>query len=426
MSILIRHARIVDPAGATDEIGDVLIEGDRVAEVGRVSGPAERVIEADGLVAAPGLVDMHVHFREPGDEEAETIASGSAAAVAGGFTTVCVMPNTTPPIDTEAAAEFVVLQGKRAGKADVFPVGAVTKGLAGERLSEMGGLVRGGAVAFSDDGNPIRSAAMLRRALLYSRMFDKVIIDHAVDADLASDGVMNSGVLSAVLGLPGVSAAAEDVAVARDIRLAEVTGGRLHVAHLSTAGAVDLVRDAKSRGISVTSEVTPHHLLLTEELVETFDPNFKMSPPLRTEADREALVEGLLDGTVDAIATDHAPHTSEAKELEFSFAPFGVIGLETALAVVYTRLVADGPMSLLQMVEKMSTNPARILGLESKGALRPGACADIVLFDVETPWTIDPARFFSKSRNTPFAGMEVRGRVRYTIVSGRVVYDSQE
>jgi len=281
-SLLIRRARIIDPESGEEKEGDIFLQNGRIAAIYQTPSVADRVIEADGLYAAPGFIDMHVHFREPGNEEAETIRSGAEAAVAGGFTTVCMMPNTQPPVDSEAAAEFVVLQSQRAGFANVLPVGAVTEGLQGERLSEMGGLVRGGAVAFSDDGNPIKSSEILRRALLYAKMFDKVIIDHAEDADLSRRGVMHSGEVSAVLGMPGIPAASEEIAVARDIKIAEITGGRLHIAHLSSAGAVALVRAAKEQGVRVTAEVTPHHLTITDEALESFDPNLKMKPPLRT------------------------------------------------------------------------------------------------------------------------------------------------
>lgn len=423
-SLLIRRARIIDPESGEEREGDIFVQDGRIAAIYQTPSVADSVIEADGLYAAPGFIDMHVHFREPGNEEAETIRSGAEAAVAGGFTTVCMMPNTQPPVDSEAAAEFVVLQSQRAGFANVLPVGAVTEGLKGERLSEMGGLVRGGAVAFSDDGNPIRSSEILRRALLYAKMFDKVIIDHAEDADLSRRGVMHSGEISAILGMPGIPAASEEIAVARDIKIAEITGGRLHIAHLSSAGAVALVRAAKQQGVRVTAEVTPHHLTLTDEAVQSFDPNLKMKPPLRTRDDLQALIRGLQDGTIDVIATDHAPHTREGKELDFLSAPFGVIGLETAFGVLITHIVEPGHLTLVDLVRKLTLAPAQILGLATKGRMRAGADADIVLFDTQTRWRVDPEKFRSKSRNTPFAGWELRGRVFYTIVAGRVVYEA--
>lgn len=423
-TLLIRNALIIEPESGVEGKGNIFIKGGKIVSVFETPNEADCVIDADGLVASPGFIDIHTHLREPGDEEAETIASGAAAAVRGGFTTLCSMANTEPPVDSEAAAEFVVLQSRRAGLANVFPVGAVTEGLKGERLSEMGGLIRGGAVAFSDDGNPIRSAEILRRALLYAKMFDRVIIEHCEDTDLSREGIMHSGHISTVLGLSGIPSASEEIAVARDIKIAEITGGRLHIAHLSGAGSVTLLRDAKRRNIKVTAEVTPHHLVLTDEAVMSFDPNFKMKPPLRTERDREALVEGLVDGTIDIIATDHAPHTKEAKETEFSFAPFGVIGLETAFPVLFTHLVKTKRMPLLSLLEKMTVNPANIIGFASKGRLQTDADADITLFETDTEYDIDPEKFASKSRNTPFAGMPVRGRITHTIVSGRIVYEA--
>jgi len=424
-SLLIRNALVIDPESGVEKKGNIFIEDGRIASVFETPTEADYVIDADGLFASPGFIDIHTHLREPGDEEAETIASGAAAAVRGGFTTLCCMANTEPPIDSEAAAEFVVLQSQRAGLADVFPIGAVTEGLKGERLSEMGGLIRGGAVAFSDDGNPIRSAEILRRALLYAKMFDKVIIEHCEDIDLSRDGVMHSGYISTILGLSGIPSASEEIAVARDIKIAEITGGRLHIAHLSSAGSVALLREAKRRNIKVTAEVTPHHLVLTDEVVMSFDPNFKMKPPLRTEKDREALVEGLADGTIDVIATDHAPHTKEAKESEFSFAPFGVIGLETAFPVLFTHLVETKKIPLVSLVRKMTLNPADVIGFASKGRLRVGADADITLFETDTEFTIEPESFASKSRNTPFSGMSVKGRITHTVVSGRIVYEAE-
>jgi dihydroorotase len=423
-SLLIAGGRVVDPARGTDGALDVLIEDGRVRAVGpdlRRDARAERVLDATGLVVTPGLVDMHVHLREPGREADETIATGAAAAVRGGFTTVAVMPNTEPAVDDQADAEFQVLQGKRAGKARVLPIGAVTRDRKGEALSEMGGLVRGGAVGFSDDGDPVRSAEVMRCALLYAKMLDRVVIQHAEDPDLAKNGAMNAGLVSLTLGLSGKSAASEEVMVARDITLAALTGGRLHIAHVSTAGSVDLLRQAKRRGLRVTGEACPHHVSLTDEAVCTFDPNFKMNPPLRTERDREALVEGLLDGTIDAIASDHAPHSREKKEVEFQDAPNGVIGLETTVPVVVTELLGRRGMKLPRLVELLSTGPARILGIPA-GSLAPGAAADVTVLDLETPWTIGP-EFRSRSANSPFVGWDVRGRAVWTIVGGRVVYD---
>jgi dihydroorotase len=423
-TLLITGGRVVDPSRGTDGALDVLLEDGKVRAVGASlgrEGRFDRTLDARGLIVVPGLVDMHVHFREPGREADETIATGSAAAVRGGFTSVAVMPNTEPAVDDQADAEFQVLQGKRAGKARVYPIGAVTKDRKGESLSEMAGLVRGGAVGFSDDGDPVRSAEVMRIALLYAKMLDRPVIQHAEDPDLAKNGAMHAGIVSLILGLSGKSAASEEVMVARDITLAALTGGRLHIAHASTAGSVDLVRQAKRRGLRVTCEACPHHFTLTDEAVCSFDPNFKMNPPLRTKNDLEAIVEGLLDGTIDAIASDHAPHSREKKEVEFQDAPNGVIGLETMLAVSVTELLGRRGMKLPRLVDLLSTGPARILGLPA-GTLAPGEPADVSVLDIDTTYTIEP-RFRSRSSNCPFVGREARGRAVWTIVAGRVVYD---
>ncbi len=422
---LIRNGRLVDPATGGDRVGDLLIEGERIAEVGKVSlrgGPDVRVIDASGLLVTPGLIDMHVHFREPGKAEEETILSGARAAVAGGVTSVACFPNTEPAIDNEAAAEFVVLQGKRAGFANVFPVGAVTANREGQRLAEMGGLARAGAVAFSDADHTVESAEILRRGLMYAKMFARTVVSHCEDRSLRGSGVMNQGVVSLRLGLAGIPGAAEEVVVARDIILAQVTGGRIHLGQMSTAGSVELLRLAKKKGISVTGEVTPHHIALTDERVSSYDSNFKVIPPLRGEADREALVAGLADGTIDCIATGHAPHAPEEKAVEFASAPFGVIGVETMFPVAYQELVLGHGLPLLQVVEKMTVNPARILGLfAERGSLERGKLADISVFELETPRVIDASRFQSKSRNCPFHGWEVRGTPVHVLVAGRPV-----
>jgi len=422
--LLIAGGRVVDPARGVDGSLDVLIEGGKVRAVApglAAQGRYERVVDATGLVVVPGLIDMHVHFREPGREADETIASGSAAAVRGGFTSVAVMPNTDPAVDDEAGAEFQVQQGRRAGLARIYPIGAVTKGRAGTELAELGGLTRGGAVGFSDDGDPVRSAEVMRCALLYAKMLDRVVIQHAEDPDLAKNGAMHAGLVSTILGLSGKSAASEEVIIARDITLAALTGARLHIAHVSTAGSVALVRDAKRRGLKVTCEACAHHFTLTDEAVYSFDPNFKMNPPLRTSDDVEAIVEGLLDGTIDAIASDHAPHSPEKKEVEFTFAPNGVIGLETTVPVAVTELLGKRAMPLARFIELMTSGPAKILGIPA-GTLAPGANGDVTVLDLETPYTIADD-FRSNSRNCPFVGWKVRGRAVSTIVGGRVVYD---
>ena len=417
---LIAGGRVICPDQGIDATLNVLLADRKVMELTASRPDADEVIDASGMIVSPGLIDMHVHLREPGREGEETIASGSAAAVAGGFTSVACMPNTHPAIDNEASSEFVVLQAERAGLANIYPIGAITKGRQGEELSEIGQLSRGGTVAFSDDGSPVGNADMMRRGLQYTKMFGKAIIEHCEDPALSGDGVMNEGVLSTTLGLAGIPNASEEVAIARNIILADETGGKLHVAHVSTAGGVELIRTAKRRGARVTAEVTPHHFTLTDECVRTFDPVYKMNPPLRTQADVDALREGLRDGTIDAIASDHAPHSTEKKQLEFPAAPFGVIGLESALPVAITELIG-GVLDWPQLIAALTWNPARILGI-GKGSLRPGSDADVTLIDPDVAWTIDAGAFKSLSRNCPFDGKEVRGRAVRTIVGGKTKY----
>ena len=419
--LLIRGGRLVDASGL-DREADLLVAGGVIAEIGpRVSpGQGVEVREARGLLVLPGLCDMHVHLREPGEEDKETVATGAAAAAAGGFTDIACMPNTNPPIDDQGQVRFVRERAAAAGFARVHVIAAITAGRAGEQLTEMAELRAAGAVAFSDDGAPIRSAEIMRRALEYGRMVKAPIINHCEDKDLAGSGAMHEGRVSTELGLPGIPAAAEEVMVARDLILAELTGAHLHLAHLSTRGAVELVRTAKARGVRVTCEVTPHHLILTDEAVRTYDPVTKMNPPLRTGEDVKALRAALADGTIDAIATDHAPHTDHEKELEFDRAPFGVIGLETALGLVMSELVDQGVIDLAGLVRLMSLAPRRILGLPG-GMLAPGAPADLVLVDPKSTWQVDPTRFRSRSRNSPFRGYRLRGEVEATIVGGRVV-----
>ena len=420
-TIQIAGGRIIDPSRDSDEIGDLWISRGHVLPTGASYEEAEIVIDARGLIVCPGLIDVHVHLREPGNEEDETIATGAAAALAGGVTSVACMPNTNPPIDSQAAAEFVVLQGQRARQANVYPVGAVSKGRKGEELASLGQLVAGGAVAFTDDGAPVASAALMRRALEYSKMFDRVIMQHCQVPELTVGGVMNEGFESMRLGLAGMPDAAEDIMVARDIRLAEITRGRLHIQHISTARSVELVREGKRRGVKVTAEACPHHFTLTDERLRTFDSNYKMNPPLRTWSDVEAVVGGLSDGTIEILATDHAPHAPEKKMRELDLAPFGVIGLETLVPIVATHLVDPGHLSWPEAIRKLTINPARLLGIP-KGTLRPGADADVTLIDPTARWTIDPSQFRSRSRNCPFAGWEVRGRAHTVIVCGEVRY----
>ncbi len=419
-SLLIKNGRVIDPASKFDKVTNVFIADGKIKAIGTSIPRADKTIDAKGLIVTPGLIDMHVHLREPGMEAEETIASGVNAAVAGGFTSIACMPNTDPVVDNEASTEFVYLQAKRANLANVFPIGAITRGSLGEQLAEMGQMVRGGAVGFSDDGEPVKSAEVFRRALEYAKMFDKAVIDHCEDKDLTKNGVMNEGHLSIVLGLPGMPGIAEEIIVNRDISLARVTNGQLHITHVTTARSVELVRQAKQEGIKVTGEVTPHHFTLTEECVRSFDPNFKMNPPLRTRDDVNALREGLKDGTIDIIASDHAPHSPEEKDVEFSQAPFGVIGMESMLSLVVTELVEKKVLSWPEAIAKLTINPARILGI-AKGTLKIGKDADITIIDPRKNWTINPNEFKSKSRNCPFAGWKVKGKAIKTIIAGREV-----
>lgn len=421
-TIVIKGGRILDPSQEVDQVGDLWLARGRVLSIGEPKGDeADVVIDARGLIVCPGLIDCHVHLREPGNEEDETIATGAAAALAGGVTTVACMPNTRPAIDSQGAAEFVVLQAQRARKANVYPVGAVSKGRLGEELAELGQLVAGGAVAFTDDGAPVASASLMRRALEYSKMFDRVVMQHCQVPELTVGGVMNEGFESMKLGLAGMPAAAEDIMVARDIRLAEITGGRLHIQHISTARSVELVREGKRRGVLVTAEACPHHFTLTDERLRSFDSNYKMNPPLRTQADVEAVIAGLVDGTIEVLATDHAPHAPEKKMRELDQAPFGIVGLETLIPITVLGLVEPGHLTWPEVVRKLTVNPANLLGIP-KGTLRPGADADVTIIDPAVSWTIDPERFLSKSRNTPYGGWQVRGRAHTSIVAGEVRY----
>jgi dihydroorotase len=404
-----------------DRITNLLVEDGRIAAYDHPATGREDVIDASGKIVAPGLIDMHVHLREPGREEDETIRSGTAAALAGGFTSLACIPNTEPPIDTQAQVEFVQHQAARADNANVFVVACVSKNREGNELAEIGQLVTAGAVAFTDDGSPIFNPELMRRAFEYCQMFDKPILNHAEVRELTKGGVMHEGLVSLVLGLPGMPAAAEDVMTSRDIALAHATGGRLHMMHVSTTGSIELVRRAKSRNVRVTTEVCPHHFTLTDECLRTFDSNFKMSPPLRAREDVEACIAGLQDGTIDVICTDHAPHAREKKMRELDAAPFGIVGLETALGIVSTCLVQPGHLDWPTAIEKMSINPARILGIP-KGTLRVGADADVTIIDPAARWTVDPRKFRSKSSNTPFAGWELTGRADTVIVGGRVKY----
>lgn len=424
MKLLIANGYVIDPDQSVNTGKNLLIEDQRL--VGFLDrgekAPADAVVlDATGLVVAPGFIDMHVHLREPGQEYKETIASGVTAAVAGGWTSVCAMPNTDPINDSPAVTRFVIEQGQRAGLANVFPIGSITKGGEGRELAEMGEMKNAGIIAVSDDGRPIPSSGMMRRAMEYARGFDLTVVDHCEDRSLAAGGVMHEGHWSLLLGLKGMPATAEEVDAVRDCALAKLTGAKVHLAHVSTRGTLEAVRRAKELGLSVTCEVAPHHWSLTDEAVSTYDTNTKMNPPLRSSEHVEALLEGLSDGTIDAIATDHAPHHADEKALEFDQAPFGITGLETAVGLAFD-LVQKGVITLERLVELCSTNPARIFGLQARGTLAPGAYADVTLLDPEFKWTFDVSSSKSKSRNTPFSGRAMAGAAVATIVSGRIVY----
>jgi dihydroorotase len=425
MRLLIANGYVVDPTQGINGGRDVLIEDGRVAALFRSGGPAPEgaeVFDATGLVVAPGFIDLHTHLREPGQEYKETIASGAGAAVAGGFTSVCAMPNTDPVNDNPAVTSFIVEQAAAARLANVFPVGAITKGSRGEELAEMGEMRRAGIVAVTDDGHPVPSPGLMRRAMEYARGFDLTVMDHCDDKTLAAGGVMHEGEWSLRLGLRGRPALAEESDAMRDCALAELTGARVHLAHVSTRGAVEAVRRAKERGVAVTCEVTPHHFTLTDAACEGFDTNTKMNPPLRSREHLDAILEAVADGTVDAVATDHAPHHADEKELEFDRAAFGITGLETAVGLAFDRLVHGGLVTLERLVELFSVNPARIFRLEGRGTLRPGAHGDLTILDPELRWTFDASRSKSKSRNTPFDGHTFHGAAVAAVVGGRLAY----
>jgi dihydroorotase len=425
--LLIRGGRLVDPSQNLDETADLLLDCGKIVSHGRgLSAPdGAESFDATGLVVSPGFVDVHCHLREPGREDVETIATGARAAAAGGFTAVCAMPNTDPVTDNQAAVGFVLRQGQRADGARIYPIGAISLGQKGEALAEFGEMVAAGAVAVSDDGKPVVSSQLMRTALEYARTFGIPVADHCEEPTLAKGGAMNEGIVSARLGLKGIPSEAEEIMAIRDILLARRTGGHVHLCHMSTKGSVELIRWGKERNIRVTAEVCPHHLSLTEERVAGYDTNAKMNPPLRTQADVEALREAVKDGTIDVIATDHAPHHYDEKEREFADAPNGIVGLETALAVNVTWLVAAGVIPLATLVDRMACAPARLFNLPG-GTLRKGALADVTIFDPSAQWTVDPSRFRSKGRNTPYAGQTLTGRVHATIVGGRVIHRTPE
>jgi len=422
VKLLIKSGRLIDPARSFDQVTDLLVENGRVAAIGPglSAGDAE-LFDATGLIVSPGFIDLHTHLREPGEEYKETIATGTAAAVAGGFTSICAMPNTMPVNDNASVTRYVIEKAVQTGLARVHPIGAITRESKGEELAEMAEMKAAGAVAVSDDGRPVMNAQVMRRALEYARDHGLVVVDHCQCLDLAASGVMNEGRYSTLLGLRGMPSISEETHVSRDIMLSALTGARIHIAHLSTMGAATMVREARRRGVPVTCEVTPHHLALTDEAVSGFDTNTKMNPPLRSESDRRALIEAVRDGTIDAIATDHAPHHADDKMLEFDRAPFGVIGLETAFGVALTVLHHNEGIVLARIIEMLTIGPARVFGLPG-GTLSVGSEADIAVLDADTSWAVDATKFKSRSRNTSFQGWELRGRVVATFVAGRRVF----
>lgn len=424
MNKLIKGGRVIDPSQGIDKVLDILIEKGKIKAIDEnITTENAEIIDASGKIVTPGLIDIHVHLREPGYEAKEDIQSGSISASAGGFTSVACMPNTNPPADNKSVVEFIMEKAKRVGLIDVYPIGTISKGLKGEELSEIGDMKHSGIVGISDDGKPVMNSNLMRRALEYSSMFELPVISHCEDLNMSGEGVINEGLTSTILGLEGIPAAAEEIMAARDIRIAGLTGGKLHIAHVSTKGCVELIRRAKAKGINVTAEATPHHFTLTEESVKTFDTNTKVNPPLRTAEDVEAVRQGLKDGTIDAIVTDHAPHTIEDKELEYDYAAFGISGLETSLPLVITYLVNTGILTISQAIEKMTINPANIMNIP-KGTLKPGRDADITIIDIEKSITVDTKKFKSKGKNSPFNGWELKGSIVMTIKGGNTVYEN--
>jgi dihydroorotase len=428
--LCLRGGRVLDPARGVDRVQDLWIEGGTIAGWGEDapsavrSNPKAEIVDVRGAVVCPGFVDIHVHLREPGQEEKETIETGARAAVRGGFAAVACMPNTDPPLDDRPRVEYVLRRGREIGLARVFPIAAVTKGQHGAELTEIEDLVEAGAVAISDDGKPVRNAEIMRRALELTRELGVPVIQHAEDPDLKGAGVMHEGWVSTRMGLKGIPDIAESVIVARDVLLAELTGGHVHVAHVSAAKTVEIIRRARARGVRITGETAPHYLVLTDEAVQGYDTRAKMNPPLRSERDRDALIEAVRDGTLDCLATDHAPHTEIDKDADFDSAPFGIVGLETALGVYLKALVEPGHLTLPELVARMTVEPCRVLG-RAGGTLEPGAEADVTVFDPAYRWTVRASDFASKGRNTPFEGWELTGRVLMTLVGGRTAYRAE-
>ena len=421
MSLLIKKGRVIDPANGIDKTADVLIKNGLIARIGKSIREKGRVINAEGMLITPGLIDLHTHLREPGREDEETILSGAKAAISGGFTTICAMPNTNPCIDNKTVVRFVHYQAREANLCDILPIAAITKGREGKELTDFGELIKAGAVGFSDDGNSIEDSRIMRRALEYSKIFTAPIIVHCEDKNLSSGGVINEGYLSANLGLPGIPKQAEEIIVARDLMLAELADAKIHIAHISTAGSVELIRRAKKKGVRVTSETCPQYFTLTEEAAKDFNTNSKVYPPLREEEDKETIKNGLTDGTIDVIASDHAPHSAEEKEKDFLAAPFGMIGLETTLSL--SLALVHKQFSLPQLIAKLTVNPAKILGI-NKGTLSIGKKADISIIDPEKNWIPTTKNLKSKSKNSPFLGLKLKGKAVYTIVGGKVFSNS--
>ncbi len=426
MKLLLKGGRIVDPANNTDEIYDILIRAGKVERIGKKLGKEQREYDLSGKAVLPGLIDLHTHLREPGREDTETIASGTAAAAHGGFTTVCAMPNTNPPIDSVSGVKYVLTTSSQEGKIGVLPVGAITKNRKGKALTEIGKMSNAGIVAISDDGDGVMNSRVMRRAMEYSKMFGIILISHCEDHDLSKEGMINEGITSTKMGLKGIPSQAEVIMVARDIALAGLTGCRLHLAHITTSRSVDLIRDAKNRGVNVTAEVTPHHITLTEKDINAYNTNCKVNPPLRTEKDRRALISGLKDGTIDCISTDHAPHLDTEKEREFALSPFGMTGLETAFPLAMQELVRSNKLTLSKLVEKMSANPASILKKSGIGRIEKGLDANITVIDTELEKEINKEFFLSKSKNSPFKGKKLKGFPILTLYRGRIAFKDEK
>ncbi|MEO0128874.1 MAG: dihydroorotase [candidate division WOR-3 bacterium] len=424
-SLLIKNGRVIDPKSKFDRIADILIEGNKIQKIDRnLKIDADKIIDASGMIISPGFIDLHCHLRDPGRPDEETIESGSRAAIAGGFTTICCMPNTEPPIDNEGIVNYIIKEAERVNLCRVFPIGTITKKREGKEISEFGELIRAGVKGFSDDGNTVSDARVLRYAMEYSKIFDVPIFEHPIDENLSKGGVMNESEVSTRLGLSGSPAIAEEVIVARDLMLSKFTGAKLHLCHISTKGSVELIRKAKKEGIDVTCETCPHYFFFNDSVLETYNTNYKVNPPIRTEIDRRAIIEGLRDGTIDCISTDHAPHTQAEKELEFALAPFGMIGFETALSMIIMQLINLERFSWLEVLDKLTVKPAQILK-EKLGVIKEGAIADIVIINPGIKWVLSSENIKSKSRNTPFLNKELTGRAEYVIRNGEIKYQAQ-